>query len=78
MQANARVSVHLRDVDEGSDIISIEGEATIDERYPSAAAIPAYVTKYRAMIADLGMDPKGFAASYSVPIRIQPTRMRID
>jgi len=78
VQANPRVSVHLRDVDEGSDIISIEGEATIDERYPSAAAIPAYVTKYRAMIADLGMDPKSFAASYSVPIRIRPTRMRID
>jgi len=78
VQANPRVSVHLRDVDDGSDIISIEGEATIDERYPQASAIPAYVTKYRAMIGDLGMDPKSFAAAYSVPIRIRPTRMRID
>ena len=78
VQANPRVSVHLRDVDEGSDIISIEGDATIDEHYAQAAAIPAYVTKYRAMIADLGMDPKSFATAYSVPIRIRPTRMRID
>jgi PPOX class probable F420-dependent enzyme len=78
VQANPRVSVHLRDLDEGSDIISIEGEATIDERYPQASAIPAYVTKYRSMIADLGMDPASFANAYSVPIRIKPTRMRID
>jgi PPOX class probable F420-dependent enzyme len=78
VQANPRVAVHLADIDEGSDIISIEGEATIDERYPQAAAIPAYVGKYRAMIADLGMDPAGFAKAYSVPIRVRPTRMRID
>ena len=78
VQANPKVAVHLRDLDEGSDIISIEGEATIDERYAQAAAIPAYVTKYRAMIADLGMDPAGFAKAYSVPIRIRPTRMRVD
>jgi PPOX class probable F420-dependent enzyme len=78
VQANPRVAVHLRDVNEGSDIVSIEGDATIDARYPQAAAIPAYVKKYSAMIADLGMDPTGFASSYSVPIRIRPTRMRID
>ena len=78
VRANPKVAVHLRDVDEGSDVISIEGTATIDERYPQAAAIPAYVTKYRAMIADLGMDPTSFAEAYSVPIRIRPTRMRID
>ena len=78
VQANGKVAVHLRDIDEGEDIISIEGEATIDERYPSAAAIPAYVTKYRVMITDLGMEPNGFAKDYSVPIRIRPTRMRID
>jgi len=78
VQANPRVAVHLRDVDEGSDIVSIEGNASVDEGYPQAAAIPAYVTKYRAMVADLGMDPASFAKAYSVPIRIRPTRMRID
>lgn len=78
VQANPKVAVHLRDVDEGGDVISIEGQATIDESYPSAASIPAYVEKYRAMIAALRMDPPGFAKSYSVPIRIRPTRMRID
>jgi hypothetical protein len=70
--------VHLRDIDEGGDIISIEGQARIDDRYPQAAAIPAYVQKYRAMIANIKMDPQSFATAYSVPIRIRPTRMRID
>lgn len=78
VQANPKVALHLRDVDDGSDVISIEGEATIDDRYPQASAIPAYVEKYRSMIADLRMDPASFAKAYSVPIRIRPTRMRID
>jgi PPOX class probable F420-dependent enzyme len=78
IKVNPKVAVHLRDIDDGSDVVSIEGEATIDDAYPSAAAIPAYVKKYRSMIADLNMDPKSFAAAYSVPIRIKPTRMRIE
>lgn len=78
VQANPKVAVHLRDVDEGSDIVSIEGEAAVDERYPQASAIPAYVEKYRPMIADLRMDPASFAKAYSVPIRIRPMRMRVE
>jgi PPOX class probable F420-dependent enzyme len=78
IKVNPKVAVHLRDIDDGSDVVSIEGEATIDDAYPSAAAIPAYVKKYRSMIADLNMDPKSFAAAYSVPIRIKPTRMRVE
>jgi PPOX class probable F420-dependent enzyme len=78
VRANAKVAVHLRDVDDGSDIVSIEGTAAIDESYPPAAAIPAYLTKYRAMIADINMDPDSFAKSYSVPIRIRPTKIRVE
>ena len=78
VEANRKVAVHLRDVDEGSDIVSVEGDAQIDAAYPSAAAIPDYVAKYRSMIADLGMDPDSFAKSYSVPIRIRPTKIRVE
>jgi PPOX class probable F420-dependent enzyme len=78
IQVNPKVAVHLRDIDDGSDIISIEGQAAIDPRYPQAATIPAYVEKYRAMIAALRMDPAGFAKEYSTPIRIRPARMRIE
>lgn len=34
--------------------------------------------RFRSMIAQLRMDPTSFANAYSVPIRIRPTRMRID
>jgi PPOX class probable F420-dependent enzyme len=78
IRANAKVAIHLRDVDEGSDIVSIEGTAEIDESYPPAAAIPEYVTKYRAMIADIKMDPDSFAKSYSVPVRIRPSKIRVE
>jgi PPOX class probable F420-dependent enzyme len=78
VQANPKVAIHLRDVDEGSDIVSIEGTAEIDESYPSAAAIPDYVTKYRSMIADIRMDPDSFAKAYSVPVRIRPTKIRVE
>ena len=78
IQASPKVAVHLRDIDDGADIVSLEGEAVIDERYPSAAAIPAYVEKYRAMIADLKMDPAGFAKAYSTPIRIRPLKLRVE
>jgi PPOX class probable F420-dependent enzyme len=78
LQANPKVAVHLRDIDDGSDIVSLEGEAVVDERYPQAAAIPDYVEKYRSMIADLRMDPASFAKAYSTPIRIRPARVRIE
>ena len=78
VQANPKVAIHLRDVDDGSDIVSIEGTAEIDESYAAAAAIPDYVTKYRAMITDINMDPDSFAKSYSVPVRIRPTKIRVE
>src|SRR5256885_7555310 len=78
VRANPKVALHLRDVDEGSDIVSLEGIAEIDDSYPSAAAIPEHVKKYRAMIADLEMDPASFATAYSVPIRIRPTKIRVE
>ena len=78
VQANPKVAVHLRDVDDGSDIVSIEGAAEIDDAYPAAAAIPDYLKKYRAMIADINMDPGSFAKSYSAPIRIRLTKLRVE
>ena len=78
VRSNPKVAIHLRDVDEGSDIVSIEGTAEIDESYPSAAATPEYVTKYRTMIKDINMDPESFARSYAVPVRIRPSKIRVE
>jgi hypothetical protein len=30
------------------------------------------------MIADINMDPDSFARSYSVPVRIRPTKIRVE
>ncbi len=78
IKENPQVAVHLRDIDEGSDVVSIEGIAELDDAYPAAAAIPDYVKKYRAMIADIKMDPDSFTKSYSVPIRIRLTKLRVE
>ena len=78
VRANPKVAVHLRDIDDGADVVSIEGDAVVDDSYPQAASIPEYIRKYRSMIADLRMDPTSFARAYSVPIRIRPLRVRIE
>jgi PPOX class probable F420-dependent enzyme len=78
IRENPQVAVHLRDIDEGSDVVSIEGIAELDDGYPAAAAIPDYLKKYRAMIADIKMDPDSFTKSYSVPIRIRLTKLRVE
>ena len=78
VRANPKVAFHVRDLNDGDDIVSIEGTAEIDESYPRAVATPAYVEKYRKLIAAIGMDPESFAKAYSVPIRIRPTTLRIE
>jgi PPOX class probable F420-dependent enzyme len=78
IKENPQVAVHVRDIDEGSDVVSIEGIAELDDAYPAAAAIPDYVKKYRAMIADIKMDPDSFTKSYSLPIRIRLTKLRVE
>jgi hypothetical protein len=36
-----------------------------------------YLAKYRAAIEALGYEPGPFAHTYSTPIRVRPTRMRV-
>jgi PPOX class probable F420-dependent enzyme len=71
-----RVSLHLNDDGTGGDVVTVEGDAQVDEDAPPANRNPAYLEKYRRGIDRIGMDPDGFAAAFSVPIRIRPTRVR--
>jgi PPOX class probable F420-dependent enzyme len=73
---NPKVSLHLAD-DEGGDIVSIEGVASLTESDPPLIGVPEYVEKYREMVADLGWTEQQFAEDYTVPIRVTPTRWRI-
>lgn len=75
--ANPHVSIHLNSDEAGDGIVTFEGLARIEPGAPPASAIPAYVAKYAAMIADYGWSPESFSRDYPDPIRIRPTRLRL-
>jgi PPOX class probable F420-dependent enzyme len=77
IRRNPRVSLHLNDDGVGSDIVSIEGMASIGEVGPTIMDVPDYAEKYRDAIADLGYETTRFAEAYSVAIRVIPTRWRV-
>lgn len=74
--ANPRVSLAMRTDELGDEITVISGTAALDPASPSADRLPGYVEKYAAPIERLGADPPSFAAEYSVPVRITPTKLR--
>jgi hypothetical protein len=57
-------------------VVTVEGTAEVLRDQPPADQVQDYVEKYRAPIADLGWTPESFAADYSVPLRITPTRVQ--
>jgi len=73
--ANPRVALHLNDDGRGSDIVTVAGRAAVSDD-PTAERVPAYIEKYRGLIAENSWTPESFAADYSVPIRIEPRRVR--
>lgn len=74
--ANPRVALALRTDETGDEITVVTGEAAVDPSLPAAHEVPEYVAKYGELIAGMGSAPEPFAAEYSVPIRITPTRLR--
>jgi PPOX class probable F420-dependent enzyme len=73
--ANPRVALHLSDDGRGSDIVIVSGRARRSDD-PPAHRVPAYIEKYAGLIADNSWTAQSFAADYSVPIRIEPRRVR--
>lgn len=73
--ANPRVSFHFNDVD-GSDIVFVEGEASVDPSVGPIERHTAYIGKYADRIAANYGSPERYAERYSVPIVIRPTRGR--
>jgi PPOX class probable F420-dependent enzyme len=76
--SNPRVSLHLVGAFDAEDVVTIEGTAAVDPDAPRLEAIDAYVAKYREMIAGYGWTPESTAADYSVPVRVTPTRFRVE
>lgn len=73
---NPRVALAMRTDEHGDDLAVITGDASIDTATPAADQLPAYLEKYRDEIARQDFDPAGFAAEYSVAVRVQLTKLR--
>jgi PPOX class probable F420-dependent enzyme len=74
IQRNPNVALHF-DVSAG-DILIITGHAAVSPDDPPSDQLPAWVEKYRALVARLGMTAGQSAASASAPVRIRPLSLR--
>ena len=72
--ANPQVSLSLDSDGVDADIVICWGEARISDD-PPANEVAAYVRKYAERIAALGWTTDGFAADFSVPLRVDLTRV---
>lgn len=58
-------------------MVRFEGTARIVTSHPAADHVPEYVQKYEARIERNGYgDPTAFAATFSVPVVVMPTKYR--
>jgi PPOX class probable F420-dependent enzyme len=69
-----RVALNFQADDGGGNIIVLTGNAKIDKNPPRHD--PRYLQKYRDLIPQIGLTPETLARSYSVLIRVSPTRLR--
>ena len=76
IRRNPRVSLNLDGNGRGGDIVVITGDAHLRPDERPADQMPAYVEKYKDYIEGSFGTPANFAAQYSVPIRITPTKVR--
>ncbi|HEX5579053.1 MAG TPA: pyridoxamine 5'-phosphate oxidase family protein [Candidatus Limnocylindria bacterium] len=75
---NPLVSFHLQSDAHGDDVLTIEGRAAVDRDIPPSDVYAPYQAKYAQPLAHWKMDEAETARDFSVPIRIRPTRVRID
>jgi PPOX class probable F420-dependent enzyme len=76
VEANPLVSLNFAGDGGGGDIVVLSGTAAIDGDAPGADRDDDYVAKYSEHITRIGYTPEQFAARYSVPVRIELTRLR--
>ena len=77
LAASPRVSFTLRGDAFADHLLIVEGDAAVDPSIAPSDVHPKYRAKYREPLAHWEMDEAETARSFSVPIRITPTRVRI-
>src|SRR2546421_4811 len=76
IKRNSRVALNFDGNGSGGDIIVFTGVAEVSTADPPADQLPAYVEKYRDIIARRYNTPERFASIYSVALRMKPRRIR--
>ncbi len=72
---NPRVALHLDGDGRGGDIVVVTGEARLRPDPVSEDELRAYLAKYAQGIKGLGMTPEQMRQTYSVAIRLTPTKL---
>lgn len=75
IEVNPKVSFHLSDEGQGGDVVTIEGTARIDPDYRPPGEHDDYLAKYGGRIDAAFGGPAKFGQTYSLAIRIRPTRL---
>ncbi len=74
VRANPHVMLALGEPDDDFDVGLLDGVAEVLDE-PAAEVLPAsHLRKYRDQMASIGLDREEFLATYSLVIRITPTR----
>ncbi len=76
IRRNPHVALHFDSDGSGGDIIVFSGLASIAPAMPPADQNPAYLARYRDRIDRNFGGPEAFAARYSTPLRVTPTKAR--
>jgi PPOX class probable F420-dependent enzyme len=76
IRRNPRIALHFNSDANGDDIVVFTGEAREALDAPSADQNPAYLARYRDRIDRNFGGPKGFAAKYSLALRVVPDKLR--
>jgi PPOX class probable F420-dependent enzyme len=75
IERNPRVSLNLDGNGIGGDVVVLLGDMRVSDD-PRAHDVPEYVAKYAGRIAANGWTPQSFAADYSVPLRVDVSRIQ--
>ena len=76
LETNPNVSLNFDGDGRGGGIVVLSGRATVDRDGPRADQVGAYIEKYADHIERLAHTPQSFGGTYSVPIRIELTKLR--
>jgi PPOX class probable F420-dependent enzyme len=76
LRSNPHVTLTFDGNGQGGDIVVLNATATLEPEAAKADAVPDYLAKYASHLPGLNLTPEAFAQAYSVPIRIQLTKLR--